>query len=92
MSLKWNFWVKKDASLTNTEGGQIAFQADCTSFNFQEKCEESSFFFSHPCQYFSLKILVLGIPDGSVVKNPPANAGDTRSKSGLGRSHMPQSN
>ena len=32
-----------------------------------------------PCQ---------GFPGGSVVKNPPANAGDTASIPGLGRSHM----
>ena len=31
-------------------------------------------------------------PGGSVVKNPPANAGDTGSIPGPGRSHMPQSN
>ena len=31
-------------------------------------------------------------PGGSVVKNPPANAGDTDSIPGLGRSHMLQSN
>ena len=52
MSLKWNFWVNKDASLTNTEGGQIAFQADCTSFNFQEKCGESFLFTSLPILFF----------------------------------------
>ena len=33
-----------------------------------------------------------GLPGGAVVKNPPANAGDTGSIPGLGRSHMPQSN
>ena len=31
-------------------------------------------------------------PGGAVVKNPPANAGDTGSFPGLGRSHMPRSN
>ena len=31
-----------------------------------------------------------GFPGGAVVKNPPANAGDTGSSPGLGRSHMPQ--
>ena len=31
-------------------------------------------------------------PGGSVVKNLPANAGDTCSSPGLGRSHMPWSN
>ena len=32
-----------------------------------------------------------GFPGGAVVKNPPANAGDTGSSPGLGRSHMPGS-
>ena len=31
-------------------------------------------------------------PGGAVVKNPPANAGDTGLIPGPGRSHMPQSN
>ena len=31
-------------------------------------------------------------PGDAVVKNPPANTGDTGSILGLGRSHMPQSN
>ena len=33
-----------------------------------------------------------GFPSGAVVKNPPANAGDTGSSPSSGRSHMPQSN
>ena len=33
-----------------------------------------------------------GFPGGTVVNNPPANAGDTGSSPGPGRSHMPQSN
>ena len=33
-----------------------------------------------------------GSPGGTVVKNPPANAGDTGSIPGPGRSHMPRSN
>ena len=33
-----------------------------------------------------------GFPGRAVVKNPPANAGDTGSIPGLGRSHMPRSN
>ena len=33
-----------------------------------------------------------GFPGGAVVKNPPANAGDTGSNLGPGRSRMPQSN
>ena len=30
----------------------------------------------------------MGFPAGAVVKNPPANAGDTGSTPGPGRSHM----
>ena len=33
-----------------------------------------------------------GFPGGAVVESLPANAGDTRSGPGLGRSHMPRSN
>ena len=33
-----------------------------------------------------------GFPGGTVVNNLPANAGDTGSSPGLGRSHMPRSN
>ena len=32
-----------------------------------------------------------GFPGGTVVENLPANAGDTGSSPGLGRSHMPRS-
>ena len=35
---------------------------------------------------------VLGFPGGTVVKNLPANAGDTGSSPGPGRFHMPRSN
>ena len=33
-----------------------------------------------------------GFPGGTVVKNPPANAGDTGLSPGPGRSHMLRSN
>ena len=36
--------------------------------------------------------LVLDFPGGAVVKNSPANAGDTGSSPGPERSHMPRSN
>ena len=38
------------------------------------------------------KIVVGDFPGGAVVKNPPANAGDTGSSPGPGRSHMPRNN
>ena len=37
------------------------------------------------------KIIILGFPGGAVVEDLPANAGDTGSSPGLGRSHMPWS-
>ena len=39
-----------------------------------------------------LQKLSFGLPGGSMVKNPPANAGDTGSVPGPGGSHMPWSN
>ena len=38
-----------------------------------------------------LKMCHPGFPGGVVVENLPANAGDTGSSPGLGRSHMPRS-
>ena len=38
-----------------------------------------------------LKFQSWGFPGGAVVENLPANAGDTGSSPGLGRSHMPRS-
>ena len=37
------------------------------------------------------KKILRGFPGGAVVENLPANAGDTGSSPGLGRSHMPWS-
>ena len=47
------------------------------------------------CYEFLYKMLKngnKGFPGGAVVENLPANAGDTGSSPGLGRSHMPRSN
>ena len=40
----------------------------------------------------AFKKMCRGFPGGAVFENLPANAGDTGSSPGLGRSHMPQSN
>ena len=40
--------------------------------------------------YIVRKRSIGGFPGGAVVENPPANAGDTGSSPGLGRSHMPR--
>ena len=41
---------------------------------------------------FDILKLFAGFPGGAVVENLPANAGDTGSSPGLGRSHMARSN
>ena len=41
---------------------------------------------------YNLSRMTQGFPGGAVVENLPANAGDTGSSPGLGRSHMPRSN
>ena len=41
---------------------------------------------------YSVKNVYLGFPGGTVVRNPPANAGDTGSSPGPGGSHMLRSN
>ena len=42
--------------------------------------------------HLNVNPLVQGFPGGAVVENLPANAGDTGSSPGLGRSRMPRSN
>ena len=49
------------------------------------------FFFFAVRKKKDLKMHARGFPGGTVVKNPPANAGDSSSP-GPGRSHMPRSN
>ena len=43
-------------------------------------------------ELFGLKFIFRGFPGGAVAENLLANAGDTGSSPGLGRSHMPRSN
>ena len=40
----------------------------------------------------AFKFYVRDFPGGAVVKNPPANAGDTSLSPCLGKSHMPRRN
>ena len=46
----------------------------------------------YPAKTVTQKDTCGGFPGGAVVENLPANAGDTGSSPGLGRSHMPRSN
>ena len=45
-----------------------------------------------PNMFYSAEIPYGDFPGGTVVKNPPANAGDRGSSPGQGRSHMLRSN
>ena len=48
---------------------------------------------SNSLPVFLLNFIFWGdFPGGTVVKNPPVNAGDTGSSPGPGRSHMPRNN
>ena len=49
-------------------------------------------YFLLTCWVFLINLFILGFPGGAVVENLPANAGDTGSSPGLGRSHMPRRN
>ena len=62
-----------------------------TIFLITDKMHTQRHLFS--CVDSPIQILnVLDFPGGTVVKNLPANAGDTGSIPGLGRSHIPWSN
>ena len=55
--------------------------------NFSIDGEKAFDKIQHP---FMIKTLQKGFPGGAVVESLPANAGDTGSSPGLGRSHMPR--
>ena len=83
MLLMWKtsvefFWNKKHSSHPWTS---------TTKFSFPETANASIFYV--PFQKYKSKWM--DFPGGTVVKNPPANAGDTGTSPGPGRSHMPQS-
>ena len=56
-----------------------------------EVLEESFAFLTETSNKFELQKVSKDFPGGAVVENLPANAGDTGSSLGLGRSHMPRS-
>ena len=64
------------------------------SMNLQIQFKPTALYFlglkKHTYMHVILKNLILGFPGGSVVKNPPANAGDLGSIPYRGRSHKLQ--
>ena len=69
----------------------LHWQADSQPLS-HEGSPRNPFLFKYLHQYLLSKVFKFwDFPVGAVVKNPPANAGDTGSSPGPGRSHMPQS-
>ena len=63
--------------------------AVCLEPNFGGTSNDSLLYIIFPDNWSDYKVpKVLDLPGGAVVKNPPANAGDTGSSPGPGRSHM----
>ena len=56
------------------------------------KKHKENFMCNFSCPILKYKFYFWDFPGGAVVKNLPANAGDTGSSPGPGRSHMPQGN
>ena len=66
-----------------------------SSFKVQNLRPLKNIYFQEHAENNLLKFCIKkfrGFPGGAVVENLPANAGDTGSSPGLGRSHMPRSN
>ena len=75
-----------------TDHVYLCLTLDFSIVKKKKKKLEKSLFHTTTVITYSGKNYQWGFPGGTVVKNPPANAGGTGSSPGLGRSHMPQSN
>ena len=75
---------------------KLALVMEILTFHYSRSIvtlRSSKHFFIHRVgMLITVKTLMEGFPGGAVVENLPANAGDTGSSPGLGRSHMPRSN
>ena len=73
--------------ITHTEGQGCVIVLDC-----KRMIQFGIINFGKRNSYLVHSRALQGFPGGAVVKNPPANAGDTGLIPGPGRSHMPRSN
>ena len=72
-------------------GVGVAWSRDTELYCVRNQIQRPQRPFPTPVFYCLRKSKGLGFPGGAVVGNLPANAGDTSSSPGLGRSHMPWS-
>ena len=79
LSVDWK-WIRSSVDIESTA---VDFKLGC--------CKNSSLTWVLNLEN-CLRNPLEGFPGGAVVESLPANAGDTGSSPGLGRSHMPQSN
>ena len=76
------------------EWGNTPISESLVTLHLFSKCKLNCLTSHHRTETFeftSLKTNARGFPGGAVVESLPANAGDTGSSPGLGRSHMPRS-
>ena len=67
----------------------VPFMNSCDTETMRDDCCSMSLFV---LVYYTKIYSYRDFPGGAAVKNPPANAGDTGSIAGPGRSHIPRSN
>ena len=69
---------------------RLQIQKEVSPFYIGKQIQPITYMFSETITSPQIRVLE-GFPGGAVVENLPANAGDTGSSPGLGRSHMPRS-
>ena len=92
----WSWWPEINTTLLITyytsilkdKGNREERCLDTFQGQPNRKCQDPDW---NPGHLIS-KLMLWDFPGGAVVENLPANAGDTSSSPGLGRSHMPRSN
>ena len=73
---------------THSRPGQVTVSTNLIETEKVKQNEKTEEFVTNE----GIRKKILGFPGGAVVENRPANAGETGSRPGLGRSHMPWSN
>ena len=86
--MTFNWWMNKQTRIYPGNAVLLSSRKKRTSLDIQQHAWISMYYEK---EARLKKLPFLGFPGGAVVENLPANAGDTGSSPGLGRSHMPRS-